>query len=85
MQKQPSEGFFKKGLSEILQSSQENICTGTPFWGFRVNVVKFARTSFLQNSTGRLLLMIAVSIVAKDVLANKTLNYETRTKAYALV
>ena len=37
--------------------------------------------SFLQNSTGRLLLIIAVSIVAKGVLANETVNYETRTKA----
>ena len=40
---------------------------------------------FLQNSTGRLLLIIAVSIVAKGLLANETVKYETRTKAYVLI
>ena len=30
----------------------------------------------------RLLLIIAVTIRAKGVLANETVNYETRTKAY---
>ena len=43
------------------------------------------RRLFLQNSTGRLLLIIAVSIVAKGVLVNETVNYETRTKAYVLI
>ena len=37
----------------------------------------------LQNNTGQLLL--AVSIVVKEVLANETVNYETRTKAYVLI
>ena len=31
---------------------------------------KFAGTPFLQNSSGRLLLIMAVSIVAKGVLVN---------------
>ena len=47
--------------------------------------MKFARTPFLQNSTGWQVLIIAVSIVAKGVLANKTVNYETKTKAYVLI
>ena len=47
-----------------------------------MNFVKFAITPVLHNSTGRLLLVIAVSIVAKGALANQTVNYETRTKAY---
>ena len=47
--------------------------------------MKFARTPFLQKSRAQLLLIIAVSIVAKGVLANETVNYETRTKAYVLI
>ena len=46
-----------------------------------MNFKKFARTPFLQNSSRPLLLIIAASIVAKGVLANETVNYETRTKA----
>ena len=54
-------------------------------WCFFVNFVKFVGTLFLQNSTGRLLVIIAASIVAKGVLANETVNYDTKTKAYALI
>ena len=42
------------------------------FWCFLVNFAKLVRTPFLQNSTGPLILIIAVSIVAKGVLANDT-------------
>ena len=76
--KQPSEGFFKKDVMD----SQENICAGISFWCFLVNFAEFVRTPFLKNSTVRLLLIIAVSIVAKGVLPNETVNYETQTKAY---
>ena len=49
------------------------------FWCFLVNFAKFERTeSFLQNSTGRLLLIIAVSVVVKGVLENETVNYDTK-------
>ena len=41
---------------------------------------KYVRTSFLQNSTRRLLLIIAVSTVVKGELANETENYDTKTK-----
>ena len=78
-------GSLKKVLWEISQNSQENICAGISFWFFLVNFAKFARTPVLQNSTGRLLLIIAVSIVAKRVLPNETVNSETRTKAYVLI
>ena len=47
---------------------------------FLVNFVKFVRTPFLQNTTGWLLLIIAVSIVVKGELVNKTVNYDTKTK-----
>ena len=46
-----------------------------------MNFVKFVRKLFLQNSTGRVLLIIAVSIFVKGELANETVNYDTETKA----
>ena len=48
---------------------------------------KFERTPFLQNSTGRLLLNITVSIVVKGVLANETVNYDTKAllKSFQIV
>ena len=49
------------------------------------NFAEFVRTPFLQNSTERLILIRAVSIVAKGVLANETVNYDTQTKAYVLI
>ena len=45
-----------------------------------MNFAKFARTPFLQNTTGRLLLIIAVSVVMKGELANETVNYDTKLK-----
>ena len=47
-----------------------------------MNFAKFVRTSFLQNTTGRLLLIIAVSRVVKEELANENLNYDRKTEAY---
>ena len=47
-----------------------------------MNFVKFVRTPFLQNTTGRLILIRTVSIVVKGELANETVNYNTKTKAY---
>ena len=55
------------------------------FWYFLVNFAEFVRTPFLQSSTGRLILIIAVSIVAKRVLANETVNFDTKTKAHVLI
>ena len=75
----------KKVLREISQNSQENICNGISFWCFLVNFAKFVKTPFLQNSSERLLLIIAVSIVAKEVLVNQTENYETITKGHVLI
>ena len=39
----------------------------------------------MQNSAGRLLLIIAVSTAAKEVFLNETVNYDTKTKAYVLI
>ena len=85
MVKQPSEGFFKKGVIRNFAEFTRPSVPESLFWCFLVNFAEFVRTSFLQNSTGRLLLIIAVSIVAKGVLANETVNYDTQTKAYVLI
>ena len=55
---------MKKVFLEISQNSQENTCARVSFllkkrpWHrcFLVNFAKFARTPFLQNTSGRLLL-----------------------------
>ena len=49
---------------------------------FLVNFAKFVRIPILQNTTGQLLLVIAVSIVVKGELANETVNYDTKPKTY---
>ena len=41
---------------------------------------KFVKILFLKNTTGRLLLIMAVSTVAKGELGNETVNYDTETK-----
>ena len=43
---------------------------------------EFVGTSFLQSTTGRLLLIIPVSIVVKGEVGSKIVNYDTKTKAY---
>ena len=49
---------------------------------FLVNFTKSVRTLFLQNTTKRLLLIIALSTVVKGEVANETVNYNAKTKAY---
>ena len=55
------------------------------FWCFLVDFEEFVRTPFLKNSTRGLLLIKAVSVVAKGVLANETVNYDTQTNAHVLI
>ena len=77
MLKQPSEAFFKKDvMGNFAEFPRKHLCRNLFF--AVVNFAKFVRTTFLQNSTGRLLLIIAVSIVVKGVLANETVNYDTK-------
>ena len=44
-----------------------------------MNFAKFVRTLFFRNTTGRLLLILAVSIAVKGELLNETVNYDTKT------
>ena len=72
-QKQPSEGFFQKGvMRNFAKFTRKHLCrkNETPQKLFS----KFIRTLILQNGTGRLFLIIAVSIY-------ETVNYDTKIKA----
>ena len=73
MQKQPSEGFFKKGLMRNLAEFTRKHLYRNPFLVFSC------------DGTGYLLLIIVVPIEARGALTNETVNYETRTKAYVLI
>ena len=85
MVKQPSEGFFKKDVMRNFSEFTRKHVPESLFWCFLVNFTEFVTTPFWQSSTRRLLWIIAVSIVAKGVLANETVNYDTQTKAYVLI
>ena len=85
MKKQRSEGVFKKGVMRNFAEFTRKHLHRNPFGVFLVKFAKFVRIPFFQNSTGRLLLIIAVSIVKKGVLASETLNYERRAEAYVLI
>ena len=41
MQKQPSEGFFDKGVMRNFAKFTRKVCTGILFWYFFVNFAKF--------------------------------------------
>ena len=44
--------------------------------------MKFVEIAFPENTTGRLFLIIAISTIVKGVLANETVNHDTKTKAH---
>ena len=48
-------------------------------------ICKNTFSHFLQNTTGQLLLIIVVLVVVKGELANETVNYDTKTKAYVSI
>ena len=71
----PQKCSVKKVFSEISQNSQQNICTKVSFslkkrlWRrcFPVNFMKFLRTPFLQNNSGRLVLDAFASEICQPV------------------
>ena len=79
MQKQQSEGFFKKGVMKNFAEFTRKHLYSNPFFVFSCEFCKICKDTFLQNSTGQLPIIILASIVAKGVLANETVNYETKT------
>ena len=84
--------FTRKHLCRDVAFDKDKLCRSstslkTVFQRryFLVMFAKFVGTPFLQNTTGRLLLIMAVSIVMKGELENETVNYDTKTKAYLLI
>ena len=49
---------------------------------FSLEFCEICKATFLQNTTDRLLLIIAVSIAVKGELANETVDYDIEIKAY---
>ena len=63
---------MKKVYLKISLNSQENSCAGV--YGvqhrcLRVNFTKFLRTRFLQNSSGRLVLLLSIFLSVDAFLA----------------
>ena len=98
MQKQPPGEFFKSVMKNSAEFTRKHLyrnfdkiklrrCATSlkasiQHRCFLVNFAKFVRIPILQNTTGQLLLVIAVSIVVKGELANETVNYDTKPKTY---
>ena len=73
MGKEPSEGFFKKDvMTKFRKIHKKTSVPESLFCCSLVSFAEFVRKPFLQNSAGRLILIIAVSVVAKGLLANET-------------
>ena len=49
---------------------------------FSYEICEICRDTFWKNTTGPLLLIIVVSVVAKGELGNETVNFNTKAKAY---
>ena len=84
MQKQPTDWFFKTGvMRNFAEFTKKTHLYGNLFFDkFKLCRSKICKNTFFAEHHGRLLLITAVSIVVKEELANKTVNYDTKTKAY---
>ena len=78
-------GSLKRFFEKFCRIHKKTSVPESLFCCFLVSFVKFVRAPFLQSSTGRVFLIIAVSVVAKGVLANGAVNYDTKTEAYVLI
>ena len=70
-------------MRNFSKFTRKHVCQKNESLGqvFSCEFWKFVKTLFLRNTNGRLFLIIAVSIVVKGELTNKTVNYDTKTKA----
>ena len=83
MVKQPSEGFFKKDvLRNFAKFTRKHLCQNLLV--FSCQFCGICKNTFFAEQYQTTDSDIAVSIVAKGVLANETINYDTQTKAYIL-
>ena len=76
--------FLKRCYEKFRRIHKKESVRDSLFWCFLVNFAKFVRTP-LQNSTEQLLLIIAISVETKGVLANETVSYGAKSKAYVLI
>ena len=56
-----------------------------PFYVFFCQFCGICKNTFFAEQYPTADSIIAVSIIAKGVLANETVNYNTKTKAYVLI
>ena len=69
---------YKSCYEKLYRIYKKKSVPESLFWGFLVSFAKFVRTFSEQH--GRLLLIIAVSIITQGVLANVTINYVQKLK-----
>ena len=84
MQKQPPEAFFKKCVMRDFAEDthkKKNMCQN-PFFGFLLGILGICKNIFFGEQHRAI---IALSLVAKGLLAKEAINYETKTKAYVLI
>ena len=91
MQKQSSKGFFKKGVMKNFGEFTKKYVSESLFCSFLKNETltqvfsceffEICKNNFLQNTSRRLLLVTAISIVSvmKGELASKTVNYDAKS------
>ena len=84
MVKQPYEGLFKKVvLRSFSKFTRKHLCQNLLV--FSCQVCRICKNTFLAEQYRMTDSIIAVSIVAKGVLGNETVNYDTQTKAHVLI
>ena len=91
MQKQPPEAFFKKFVIRDFaeythththtHTHTQNMCQN-PFFGFLLGILGICKNIFFGEQHRAI---IALSLVAKGLLGNETINCETKTKAYVII
>ena len=85
MLKQPSKGFFSKDVSRnFAEFTRKYLCRNVFFGVFLWILQNLWKYLFCRNSTGQLLLIKAVPIVAKGVLANETVNYDAEIEVLCI-
>ena len=82
MQKHPSEGFFLKGVMRNFTAFTRKHLYRNPSLVFSCEFCEICKNPFFAEQHRATASDYSSSIVANKVLANETVNYDTRTKAY---
>ena len=85
MQKQPFEGFFKKGVMRNFAEFTRKHLQRNLFLVFSCEFCEICKNTFLAEQL-RTTAFDYSSINSREVvLANQTVNYDAKTKAYVLI